>query len=148
MITRRTHLLLALAAALLGLAHPRSHLLAAEPWTEKQLKAPADLAAALNNPKAAKIVIFNVGPIEQIKGATFIGAGSDPDNLKELREKASKLPKDQEIVIYCGCCPFSKCPNVRPAFELLKEMKFTNLKLLNLPSNLNADWIRKGYPME
>ena len=52
------------------------------------------------------------------------------------------------MIIYCGCCPFRRCPNVRPAFELLKKMKFTNAKLLNLPTSLNDDWISKGYPME
>jgi thiosulfate/3-mercaptopyruvate sulfurtransferase len=51
------------------------------------------------------------------------------------------------VVIYCGCCPFSRCPNVRPAFELLKEMKFTMPRLLNLPHSLNDDWVSKGYPM-
>ena len=37
---------------------------------------------------------------------------------------------------------------VNAAFELLKKLKFTNAKLLNLPSNLNDDWISKGYPLE
>jgi len=50
-------------------------------------------------------------------------------------------------VIYCGCCPFEHCPNVRPAFQLLNEMKFTNQKLLNLSTNLKTDWIDKGYPV-
>jgi hypothetical protein len=34
------------------------------------------------------------------------------------------------VVIYCGCCPLDKCPNVRPAFTLLKTMGFTNLHVL------------------
>ncbi|HCS20823.1 MAG TPA: hypothetical protein DIW47_09730 [Bacteroidetes bacterium] len=57
------------------------------------------------------------------------------------------MSRDAEIIIYCGCCPFSDCPNIRPAFEVLNELKFTNPKLLNLPKNLKADWIDKGYPM-
>ena len=60
----------------------------------------------------------------------------------------SRLSRDREVVIYCGCCPFRRCPNVRPAFELLKELKFTNAKLLNLPTSLQADWTSKDYPME
>ena len=51
-------------------------------------------------------------------------------------------------MIYCGGCPFSRCPNARPAFELLKELKFTKAKLLNLPTSLNENWVSKGYPME
>ena len=55
--------------------------------------------------------------------------------------------KKRNIVIYCGCCPFKDCPNIRPAFSLLNSMKFTNHKLLNLPLNLKTDWINHGYPM-
>jgi hypothetical protein len=119
-----------------------------EPWTDKQLKEPAALAAAIKDPKAVKPVIFNIGPVNQIKGAIQIGAVSDDANLDLLRKKLAALPKDKEVVIYCGCCPFQRCPNVRPAFELLKELKFTNAKLLNLPNNLKTDWISKGYPVE
>jgi len=65
-----------------------------------------------------------------------------------LQQQLAKLPKDKEIVIYCGCCPFSRCPNARPAFALLQKLKFKNAKLLNLPNNLKVDWINKGYPLE
>jgi hypothetical protein len=50
--------------------------------------------------------------------------------------------------VYCGCCPFEKCPNIRPAFNLMKAMGFSNGKLLNLPTNLKQNWIAKGYPVE
>ena len=119
-----------------------------ESWTDKDLKSPATLAAAIQDAKAPKPVIFNIGPVEQIKGAIRIGVTSDPKNLEALRQQLGKLPKNQEVVIYCGCCPFRRCPNVRPAFQLLRELKFTNAKLLNLPTSLNADWISKGYPLE
>jgi hypothetical protein len=119
-----------------------------EPWTDKQLKDPAALAAAITDPKAPKPVIFNVGPVQQIKGAIAIGPAVKPDNLEKLKQALAKLPTDKEVIIYCGCCPFSRCPNVRPAFELLQKLKFKNAMLLNLPSNLNDDWISKGYPIE
>jgi thiosulfate/3-mercaptopyruvate sulfurtransferase len=51
------------------------------------------------------------------------------------------------IVFYCGCCPFNHCPNVRPAFKVLKQMGFTNFKLLNLPENLKVNWINIGGQM-
>jgi hypothetical protein len=35
---------------------------------------------------------------------------------------------------------------VRPAIAALKTLQFSNYKLLNLPKNLKADWIDKGYP--
>jgi len=51
------------------------------------------------------------------------------------------------MVIYCGCCPFTKCPNIRPAFQQLKKMGFTNVKVLDLPVNLQTNWIAIGYPL-
>jgi len=119
-----------------------------EPWTDKELKDPAALAATLSDPKAAHPVILNIGSVQQIKGAVSIGPTGVEENLDKLKQRLTKLPKDKEVIIYCGCCPFRRCPNVRPAFELLKKMKFTKAKLLNLPNNLNDDWISKGYPME
>ena len=121
---------------------------AEEPWTDKELKDPAVLAATLADSKAPQPVIFNIGPMQEVKGAISIGPTSAPENVEKLKQRLAKLPKDKEVIIYCGCCPFRRCPNVRPAFELLKKMKFTNAKLLNLPTSLNDDWINKGYPME
>jgi thiosulfate/3-mercaptopyruvate sulfurtransferase len=119
-----------------------------EPWTNKELKDPAALAAVLADSKAPQPVIYNIGPVQQIKGAIAIGPTGVEENLDKLKQRLAKLPKDKEVIIYCGCCPFRRCPNVRPAFELLKQMKFTKARLLNLPTSLNDDWISKGYPME
>jgi len=66
--------------------------------------------------------------------------------MAKLREQLSTLSKDTSIVIYCGCCPFEHCPNVRPAIDALKEMNFVNYRLLNLPNNIKTDWIDKGLP--
>jgi hypothetical protein len=140
--------MIALAATLLLASITQALPQSDVPWTAKQLKEPAALAAAITDPKAPKPIIFNIGPVQQIKGATAIGPASKPDNLDKLREQLAKLPNDKEIIIYCGCCPFSRCPNVRPAFELLQKMKFKNAKLLNLPTDLKVDWIAKGYPLE
>jgi thiosulfate/3-mercaptopyruvate sulfurtransferase len=117
-----------------------------EPWKENQLMPPAELAEIINNSNAVKPVIFSIGPSAYIKGSVDIGQAKEKDNLKKLKEELSRLPKDANIVIYCGCCPFGHCPNIRPAFELLNKMKFTNHKLLNLPKNIKVDWIDKGYP--
>jgi hypothetical protein len=118
------------------------------PWTDKQLKDPAVLAAAIADPKAPRPLIFNIGPVQQIKGAIAIGPANKSANLEKLKQQLAKMPKDKEVIIYCGCCPYSRCPNVRPAFELLQKLKFKNAMLLNLPSNLKDDWISKGYPLE
>jgi len=117
-----------------------------EPWTENQLMPASELAKIIDNGKP-ETYIFNVGPAGLIKNAIKIGNGNDKNNIAKLKNEVSKLPEDASIVIYCGCCPFGDCPNIRPAFSLLNKMKFTNHKLLNLPKNLKVDWLDKGYPM-
>jgi hypothetical protein len=117
------------------------------PWTENQLIEPADLAALINNSKSDMPVIFNIGAVEDIKGAKHIRAVSSVENMEKFKHELNLLPHNTEIIIYCGCCPFSKCPNIRPAFLELQKTGFTNIKLLNLPTNLKTNWIAKGYPL-
>ena len=120
---------------------------ASDPWTSQQLLNPADLAKTLNNPKAPQPIIYSIGMQAIIKNSIEIGPAMIKDNLNNLKARLEKLPKNSNIVIYCGCCPFERCPNVRPPMELLKGMQFTNYKLLNLPQNIKVDWIDHGYPL-
>jgi len=119
-----------------------------EPWTFKDLLDPDALAGMLNNSKEQKPVIFNIGPLANIKGAINIGSTTSKVNLDKLSKALASVPKDKMVVIYCGCCPFRNCPNIRPAFNLLKERGYTKPKLLNLKQNLKVDWTDYGYPME
>ena len=119
-----------------------------EPWTSKQLMEPADLAKEMAEPTAHKPFIFCVGPSAVIKSSIDIGPAREKENLEKFKQQLRKLPKDADIVLYCGCCPFEHCPNIRPAFSLLNEMKFTNHKLLNLSHNIKVDWIDHKYPVE
>lgn len=121
---------------------------AQEPWTAKQLLAPSELNKTLNNPKAPQPIIYSIGYQDIVKNSIDIGAGQDKENQKKLKQKLSKLPKDANIVIYCGCCPFDRCPNVRPVFKILNDMGFKNHKLLNIPQNIKVDWIDKGYAVK
>ena len=116
-------------------------------WTEKDLMEPSALAAIISNPKAKQAQIFNIGVVEDIKGAKKMGGASVKANLEKFKNALSSLPKNTLVVVYCGCCPFEKCPNIRPAFNLMKSMGFTNGKLLNLPTNLKQNWIDKGFPL-
>lgn len=117
-------------------------------WTQAQLIQPAALASLIKNPKAAKPYIFNIGVEDDIKGARNVGAASEKANLEAFKKALANVPKKSMVVVYCGCCPFNKCPNIRPAFKLVKDLGFTNARLLNVPTNLNTDWISKGYPMD
>ncbi len=118
-----------------------------EPWRTDQLIEPSALAAILNDPSAKQPVLYSIGFGGGIKNSIIEGPAKDSINLLKWKNELQKLPKDANIVIYCGCCPFEHCPNIRPAFKLLNEMGFTNQKLLNLSHNLKADWIDKGYPI-
>lgn len=118
-----------------------------DPWTQDQLLEPTELARSINDPHSPQFLVFSVGPGAVIKGSVDIGPAREKENLAKLRAQLKTLPKDANVVIYCGCCPFAKCPNVRPAFNLLKEMNFKNGKLLNLAQNVKTDWIDHGYPV-
>jgi hypothetical protein len=117
----------------------------AEPWKAEQLLAPATLNSSINSSSKDKPLILCVGPSALIKTSVDAGPAKDKDNLEQLKQILSREKKDRPIVIYCGCCPFDHCPNVRPAFQLLNEMQFTHAMLLDIPKNLKTDWIDKGY---
>ena len=127
---------------------PAQSVTTTEPWTIAQLLAPAELAARLHDTAAhAAPAVFNMGPAGRIRGAVEVGPAQEDINLAGLAAHLSELPKTAEVVVYCGCCPFKDCPNIRPAMQLLAAKGFTNRYLLNLPQNLKVDWIEKGFPM-
>lgn len=118
------------------------------PWKEKQLLKAEVLAERIKTGDTANLLILNTGPVEDIKGAITFGAVENPDNLEKLKVYLNEVPKDKEIVIYCGCCPLAVCPNLKPAYDALKDMKFQNYKVLRLVQDLQEDWIDKGYPVK
>ena len=115
---------------------------------------PKELAAELAQLKAkdSKPVLFFVGFAvmfrRHIPGSTFIGPTSRAESLTALKAAVARLPRDGELIIYCGCCPWDMCPNVKPAVELLKQMGFQHVKVLMIPTNFARDWIDQGYPAE
>ncbi len=115
-------------------------------WTADQLMEPAALANVLSSGKEVPLII-SVGPGAVIPHSYKAGMASTPEGMSAFTAKLDSLPKDTKLVIYCGCCPFEHCPNVRPAIDVLKEKGFTHYYLLNLPANIKTDWISKGYPV-
>ena len=112
---------------------------------------PAELAALLQKPKTAKPLILQVGfrtlyAQAHIPDAEYAGPGGDNDGLKTLQERVAKLPRDQGIVLYCGCCPWDHCPNVAGAYETLRSLGFTQVKVLYIANDFGTDWVNKGYP--
>lgn len=80
-----------------------------------------------------------------IPGSEYAGPGSQSAGLDMLRMRVNSVPKNKLIVLYCGCCPWNRCPNVGPAYHLLQSMGFTNVKVVYMASNFGDDWVAKGY---
>jgi rhodanese-related sulfurtransferase len=114
-------------------------------WTGKELMEPAALAKNIADKKDIPLII-SIGPGALIPHSVDIGPANDTANLQALQKELAGKKKDTKVVVYCGCCPFEKCPNVRPAVQALKDAGFANYYLLNLKTNLKTDWIDKGYP--
>src|SRR5690606_33674683 len=89
---------------------PAKPQLAKDPWTKTDLMHPASLAAMIKSPKASKPVIFNIGVMENIIGARNMGGASEKENLNRFKKALSSIPKTSTVVVYCGCCPFDRCP--------------------------------------
>ena len=123
------------------------------PWTERQTVKPAQLAAELQQEKDPYPAVVYVGTKvlyqgAHIPGALYFGAGSTPEGIAALQKYAASLPKNSDVVLYCGCCPLEKCPNLRPAFSAMNEFGFARLRVLLLPTSFNVDWVEKGYPVQ
>jgi hypothetical protein len=113
---------------------------------------PRELAGRLQA-KGARPVLLHVGFAvlyrgKHIPNSLYAGPASTPEGLATLQAAAAKLPRDAEIVVYCGCCPWDHCPNMRPAMDLLRRMGFTRVKALYIPTNMVKDWFDQGYPAE
>ena len=137
------------AAAQTAAAHSVS-----DPWTNAQTIQPAELANDLkkgNESERPVVVCVGFHTLYEgahVPGAIFHGAASTTAGLDDLKHWAQSAPRSANIVIYCGCCPLSHCPNIRPAFEALHSMGFTHVRVLLLPQDFATDWVAKGYAVE
>lgn len=118
-----------------------------------QLLQPEELNRMLHASGADKPLMLQVGSrvlFDQahIPGSEYVGPGSQPAGLQQLQKRVAPLTRKTPIVLYCGCCPWNRCPNVAPAFRLLKKLGFTSVKVLYLADNFGVDWASKGYPVE
>ena len=110
---------------------------------------PAQLAGEL---KAAPPTILQVGFSKlyqqaHIPGAVYAGPTNSETGLAALKAAAEKLSRDAPLVIYCGCCPWNRCPNMDAAYTTLKAMGFSRLRALYIADNFGQDWVDKGYPV-
>lgn len=112
---------------------------------------PGDWAARVRDGSATRTLTLHVGfktmfDQAHIPGSEYAGPGNTGAGLQVLRDRVASLAKDAPILIYCGCCPWSRCPNMAAAYDLLVELGFTNLKAMIINDNFGTDWVDKGYP--
>lgn len=145
-------LLALLLAACFLLAFPARAQNSPNPWNDSQTVQAAELNKELSDSKTAPVVLFvgfhRLYIAGHIKGAQYHGTAGNAEGLAEMKQWAASLPRSTNLVIYCGCCPLERCPNVRPAFTALREMGFTKLRVLILPTSFEADWADKGLPYD
>ena len=137
---------------LISLTSPTSLQADSDPWTKSQTVQPSDLAKELGDSKTAPTVVFvgfkRLYASGHIKGAQYHGTAGSEEGLKELTMWAAGLSRSTNLVIYCGCCPLERCPNIRPAFKALQGLGFKNLRVLLLLQDFATDWADKGFPYD
>lgn len=120
------------------------------PWPRSQLISPQTLLKEMQGKKKPAVVCVGFPFLydsAHIPGARIEGPAREAAGIAKLKRWAQRRPKNAPVVIYCGCCPFRECPNIRPAYKALRQAGLTNIQVLDLPSNFATDWMDKGYPV-
>ena len=121
------------------------------PWSKAEVIHADDLAKIVHAKSDALLV--QVGFLVQfnskhIPGAVHAGPGREEAGIAELKKAVANVPKDREIVLYCGCCPWDHCPNMKPAYNLLHGLGYTKIRVTEIPTSFLKDWVEKGLPVE
>lgn len=116
------------------------------------LLAPSTLAARMSDVEAGKIAVFYVGPPAlfgrgHVPGARKMAPVDSEQGRRALADELARVPVETDIVLYCGCCPYRNCPNVRPASAIARALGRKNAYVLDLPTRFATDWTEKGYPV-
>jgi thiosulfate/3-mercaptopyruvate sulfurtransferase len=121
-------------------------------WRYARQISPAELAKKISGPAKMRPVVLQVGfkvlyDGGHIPGAIFAGPASTAEGLAKLKAVAENIPHNKEVILYCGCCPWEKCPNIHPAYGELRRMGFSRLVVLLIPQDFAHDWIGQGFPV-
>lgn len=123
----------------------------ANPWPPAAQISAQALARELEAGKKPTVVCVGFPILYEaahIPGARIEGPGREAAGLERLEKWAHSVPRDTPVIIYCGCCPFIECPNIRPAYEALRHAGLTHIQVLYLEHSFARDWVNKGYPTE
>lgn len=115
------------------------------------LMQPEELIRLLAARQGEKPLLIQVGSHvlyqeAHIPGSEYVGPASSAAGLEKLRQRLQSVPRKTRIILYCGCCPWAHCPNIKPAWELSLSMGFSKVKVLYIAENFGTNWVDKGYP--
>jgi rhodanese-related sulfurtransferase len=102
----------------------------------KQGMEPVDRDGLIQRVKEGAVIVLDVRPAEEYQSGHIPGAISIP--LKELEQRLSELPLDQEIVAYCRG-PY--CVLAVQAVEILRERGFHAFRM----EDGVQDWRARGF---
>jgi len=120
-----------------------------DPWTVNHVITVKELNSELSH-KKNKPVLLQVGfsflyQQSHIPGSKYVGPARSKEGINSIKEAVKHYKKNKDIVVYCGCCPWTDCPNIRPAYAALKKMGYKNVKVLYIPDSFMKDWTKEGY---
>jgi thiosulfate/3-mercaptopyruvate sulfurtransferase len=127
------------------------------PWTPAQVLTPDDFMHVFSNkgpgnkPQAPTMIhvgFDNFYKSKHVPGSIYAGPGRTEAGLELLKKAVAEMPKDRLIVLYCGCCPWDHCPNMKPAYKVLHDLGYKQIKVVEIPNSFAKDWVEKGYPVE
>jgi hypothetical protein len=112
---------------------------------------PNELAGLVTGPSAHRPTLIHVGfdtlyKGGHIPGSIYAGPASESDGLALLKKTLQPMSRQKPLVLYCGCCPWEDCPNVRAALPVVRSMGFKHVRSLYIARDLKQDWIDKGLP--
>ena len=113
---------------------------------------PQDLERILRSSDGEKPLILQVGSHvlyaeAHIPGSEYAGPAGQDAGVQMLQERVKGIERSKFIVLYCGCCPWNKCPNIRRAYRQIQALGFTRVKVLYIATDFGTDWVNKGYPV-
>jgi thiosulfate/3-mercaptopyruvate sulfurtransferase len=125
----------------------------ADPWHASRVMKPEQLVKELSATGNKKPLVLQVGfsffyRNGHIPGSIEVGPGMKPEGIATLEKVLHDIPRDRKVVLYCGCCPWKECPNIRPAFRATEQLGFKNVSVLYLQDNFQKDWVEKKFPTE
>ena len=151
--SRRTFLrATVLGAVALAASGPRGALAAGSVALADPLE-PAELARRLDEVAAGELVVLFVGPPDDpfeerhVPGARRLPHVGTEEGRRALTRALEATPKGVGVVVYCGCCPYERCPSVRPANALLRASRRADAWWLDLPTSFEANWVERGFPV-